>query len=104
MLVPCACGHFACACVLCVLRFLHFSCTNSAAAAAVRIRSSVSHRPSGSQALCFVAATVQQQSHVKLCPLRRPRKVNLCACAYHLHYRNEQQNNLKRGGGVLRRG
>ena len=39
---------------------------------------SVSHRPSSSQALYFVAATVQQQSHMKLFLLCWPRTVHLC--------------------------
>ena len=45
--------------------FLFFFFFCSACCCCCRIKSSVSHRPSGAQALYFVADTVQQQSHSK---------------------------------------
>ena len=43
--------------------------------------------PSSPQALKFVAATVQQQSHTKLSPLSRPRTVLLCERVCHVSCR-----------------
>ena len=83
--LQCVCGHCLCVCVLCMcyvcagvrvcafvwwnptfylFLFLVLLCLLMLAANAVRAMA-VSHRPSSSQALYFVAATAQQQSRIK---------------------------------------
>lgn len=48
----------------------------------ILIRGNYHQRPSGSEALDFVAASVKQQSHIKLVPLSRQRAVlrHVCVC------------------------
>ena len=120
------CRHCLCVCVLCVrymwvcagVRVCAFVCWNptiqvflffcfalfAAAVAAAVLIMSVSRRPSTSQDLYFVVATVQQQSHVKLFLLRRPRTVRQFVCVYVLCFLCGRTNNIKRGGKILQRG
>ena len=60
---------------------------------AIRSAAAVSHRPSSSQALSFVAAMVQQQSHI-IFPLSRSRTVLLCVRVCHDSGRPHHYNTI----------
>ena len=114
MLVCCVCALCPCVrvCVLCAasplfsfgIFTLLAAAADAAAAAAAAAVSCLYHTVPSSKALYFVAATVQQQSHMKLvsCCDGHGRCICVCACACQVCYRNEGIiiSNLRGGQGL----
>ena len=117
MLVCCVCALCPCVrvCVLCAasplfsfgIFALLAAAADAAAAAAAAAVSCLYHTVPSSKALYFVAATVQQQSHMKLvsCCDGHGRCICVCACACQVCYRNEGIiiSNLRGGQGDTNR-